>query len=80
MEVTIGVYAREGALRVQVPDDEVDALRKRLEGAVSSDKNELVWVKDKEGREYGIPTDKIAFVEIGGDKSARQVGFSSAAS
>ena len=80
MEVIIGVYARDGALRVQVPDDEVDALRKRLEDAISSDRNELVWVKDKDDREFGVPADKIAFVELGGDRSTRQVGFSSAAS
>jgi hypothetical protein len=78
MEVIFGVQARDGTIRAQVPDDKVDDLRKQVEKAVSGDEPTMLWVTDKEGREIGIPSDKIAFVEFGSDKTSRQVGFSSA--
>ncbi len=76
MEVIFGVQARDGALRVQLPDDAVAALKKDLEAAVAGD-GKLLWVTDKAGKEYGIPSDKIAFVEFGSEKAGRQVGFAS---
>ena len=76
MEVIFGVQARDGTIRAQVPDDKVEDLRKRLEEAVSGDDASVVWVTDKDGREIGIPSDKIAFVEFGSEKTARHVGFS----
>jgi hypothetical protein len=78
MEVIFGVQARDGSIRAQVPDDKVDDLRKQLEAAFSADGPNIVWVTDKDGREVGIPSDKIAFVEFGTEKASRQVGFSSA--
>ena len=35
-----------------------------------------IEVTDKDGKEYGIPTDKIAYVEFASEKAARTVGFS----
>ena len=78
MEVIFGVQARDGTIRAQVPDEKVDELRKELEKAVSSDDASILWVTDKDGREIGIPSDKIAFVEFGSEKASRQVGFSAA--
>jgi hypothetical protein len=77
MEVIFGVQARDGALRVQLDDDKAADLRKELDEAMTGDKR-LLWVTDKDGREYGIPTDKIVFVEFASEKTARTVGFSSA--
>lgn len=77
MEVIIGIQARDGALRVQLDDDKAAELRKQIEDAVAGDQR-VLWVADKDGREYGIPTDKIAFVEFASEKSSRTVGFSSA--
>ena len=78
MDVTFAVQARDGTIKVQIPDGEVDAFKKRLEEAFKGDGNELLWVTDKDGREIGIPTDKIAFVEFGAEKAGRHVGFSAA--
>lgn len=76
MEVIFGIQARDGSLRVQLPDDEIAALRKELEQALNGEGNKkIVWITDKDGREYGIPSDKIAFVELSSDKAIRQVGF-----
>jgi hypothetical protein len=78
MDVTFGVQARDGAIRAQIPDDKLDDLRRQLDEALSSETAKMIWVTDKDGREVGIPSDKIAFVEFGSEKTARQVGFSSA--
>jgi hypothetical protein len=77
MEVVFGVQARDGSIRVQLSEDEVAELKKRLEDTFKGDSSEIFWVTDKDGREIGIPTDKIAYVEFGADKASRQVGFSS---
>ncbi len=79
MEVIFGIQARDGALRVNIPDGELDKLRKQLDEAFNGDKvNQLLWVKDKDDRTIGIPLDKLAYVEFGGEKSSRTVGFSAA--
>ena len=79
MEVIFGIQARDGALRVNIPDDEIDTMRKQLDEAFSGDKvQQLLWVKDKDDRTIGIPLDKLAYVEFGGEKSSRTVGFSAA--
>lgn len=73
-----GVQARDGTIRAVVDDGKVDALKKDIEAALSGDNVKVLWVTDKEGREIGIPSDKIAFVEFGTEKTGRQVGFSAA--
>jgi hypothetical protein len=78
MDVVFGVQARDGAIRASVPDEELDDLKRQLDEALGSDTAKMIWVKDKDGREVGIPSDKIAFVEFGSEKTARQVGFSAA--
>lgn len=78
MEVIFGVQAREGGIRIKLPDDKADELRKRIESAVVDGSPRILWVTDEDGREIGIPIDKLAFVEFGADKANRQVGFSAA--
>ena len=76
MEVVFGVQARDSSIRVQIPDDKVDELRKTIESAFTGGGSGVVWVTTKDGRELGFATDKIAFVEFGAEKAERQVGFS----
>ncbi|MEX0874245.1 MAG: DUF3107 family protein [Actinomycetota bacterium] len=79
MEVIFGVQARDGALRVDIPDKEIDKLKAQLDEAFSGDRiQKLLWVTDKDNRTIGIPIDKLAFVEFGGAKASRTVGFSAA--
>lgn len=80
MEVLIGVQLSTRELKIDVPDDQADALRKQIEDvfAASGDgKASVLWITDKEGRTVGVPSDKLAYVEIGADKASRAVGFSS---
>ena len=79
MEVLIGIQLTTRELKIDVPDDQADALRKQIEDvfARSGDgKPAVLWITDKEGRTIGVPSDKLAYVEIGADKASRAVGFS----
>jgi hypothetical protein len=77
MEVIFGIQARDGSLRVQLDDNQVAELRTQLDEERYGDGHKrFMWVTDKDGREYAIPTDKIAYVEFGSEKASRQVGFS----
>jgi hypothetical protein len=35
----------------------------------------VLWLTDTKGRRVGVPTDKLAYVELGEDNAAKRVGF-----
>ena len=73
MDVKIGVVytPKELLLELEGGADEVAAL---IDAALA-DKKPLVWLTDSKGRRVGVPTDKIAYVEIGSDDAAHKIGF-----
>jgi hypothetical protein len=75
MEVRIGVVysARELVLEM---DDDSSTVSAAVEAAVR-ESNPLLWLTDSKGRKVGIPTDKLAYVEVAGDQADRKVGFGS---
>jgi hypothetical protein len=73
MEVTIGVVYTGKELTFDV-EGEADKLRADVDEAVGGDAA-VLWLTDEKGRRIGVPTDKIAYVEIGADEASRQVGF-----
>jgi hypothetical protein len=77
MEVIFGVPARDGAIHVQFEDGEIADLKKRIDTAFSGGESTVLWVTDKDGKEFGIPTEKIAFIEFSTEKAKSRVGFSS---
>lgn len=74
MEVKIGV---QNVVRELVVDADVDAaeLEKAIEAAVTGS-SPLLALTDTKGRKVVVPSDKIAFVEIG-SPTIGQVGFRS---
>jgi hypothetical protein len=75
VEVRIGVQHahRELMLESEQSSDEVQQL---VAKAMSGEESLLVLV-DERGRRIVVPSDKLAFVEIG-EESARRVGFGAA--
>ena len=73
MEVRIGVVYTARELTVET-DDNVDTVTEAVESAVG-DKPGVFWLTDNKGRRVGVPTDKIAYVEIAVDAGGRKVGF-----
>ncbi len=75
MEIRIGVTYSPKEIEIDL-DDELagDALVEQITASVG-DENAMLWLTDKKGRRVGIPTAKLAYVEIGAPRSDRRVGF-----
>jgi hypothetical protein len=77
MEVRIGVVytPRELVLEMDA-DQDPDQLAAAAEEALAASKP-VFWLTDGKGRKVGVPTDKIAYIEISGAGADRKVGFGS---
>lgn len=75
MEVRIGVTYTGKELDIDLGDDaKADAVQTEVDAAVAGN-NPVLWLTDKKGRRVGVPTDKIAYVEIGSPDAERRIGF-----
>ena len=73
MEVRIGVIYTPKELTVELDgkaDEVVGTLEDALKGGAP-----IVWLTDKKGRRIGVPTDKIAYIEVAEEDETRRVGF-----
>ena len=41
-----------------------------------ADDSKVLWLTDKKGREVGVASKRIAYVELGSSEQARTMGFS----
>ena len=74
MEVRIGVVYTARELTVET-DESVEAVESAIEAALGGQKP--LWLTDTKGRRIGVPSDKIAYVEVAADAGDHQVGFGS---
>ncbi|MBV8982558.1 MAG: DUF3107 domain-containing protein [Acidimicrobiia bacterium] len=75
MDVRIGVTYTPKEIEVELSDDtDRDQLIKTVEEAVSAE-SKMLWLTDRKGRSVGVPSAKLAYVEIGAGASDRRVGF-----
>ena len=75
MDVRIGVIYTAKELDIDLGDDaDGDAVRADVDAAISGDAP-VLWLTDRRGRRVGIPTDKIAYVDIGSSDAERRIGF-----
>jgi hypothetical protein len=74
VDIRIGVTQAPRELTVEVPDDERDELRARVEAALTG-ASDVLWMTDKRGRDVGVPSAKIAYIEIGTADGDRRIGF-----
>ncbi|HYT27047.1 MAG TPA: DUF3107 domain-containing protein [Actinomycetota bacterium] len=74
-EVKLGVtYSpRELVVETEEPAERIAGL---VDEAVGG-KTGVLWLSDVNGRRVGIPTEKLAYVEVGEENQAKRVGFSS---
>ena len=73
MEVRIGVVYTAKELSVELEgkgDEVVSAVEDALKGGAP-----VIWLTDKKGRRVGIPTDKVAYIEVAEEDETRRVGF-----
>jgi hypothetical protein len=76
MEVRIGVLhvAKELVLDL---DQSVADVAKAVDAALKDDDG-VLWLEDAKGRRVGVPSARVAYVEIEGEGSSKHVGFARA--
>ena len=76
MEVRIVVSNVGREVTLDMADDELDATKTKVEAALSG-AIDVLWLSDKKGRQVGVSSAKIAFIEIGSTDKDRRMGFGS---
>jgi len=75
LDVRIGVTYTPKEIEVELRDDtDRDQLIATIEEAVSAEAK-VLWLTDRRGRRVGVPSSKVAYIEIGADSGERRVGF-----
>ena len=75
MEVKIGVVYSAKELSIELDgkaDEIVAAMEDALRGGAP-----VIWLTDKKGRRVGVPVDKVAYIEVAEEDTAKRVGFGS---
>ncbi len=74
MDVRIAVIQVPRELNIEMPDDERDDTIAKVEAALGG-AVDVLWLTDKRGRKVGVPTARIAYVEVGTNDGDRRIGF-----
>jgi hypothetical protein len=75
VDVRIGVTQSPREIEIELTDDtDLDAIRKQIDVALAEEGN-VLWLTDKRGRQVGVPSVKIAYVEIGSPSDKGRIGF-----
>lgn len=72
MQARIGVADSPKVIEIDIEDP--GEFRKVVEEAVSSDEP-VMWITDSKKRLVGVPTGRLAYVEIDTEDTVRAVGF-----
>lgn len=73
--VRVGVTQAPREIEVELADDaDRAALGKSIEQSLAKAEG-VLWLEDRRGRRIGIPSAKVAYVEIGAPGDDRRVGF-----
>jgi len=76
VDLRIGIAHMQKEINLEMADDfDLSDFKSKLEEALKKETG-VVWLTDINGREVGIPGDKIGYAEIGIQDSGRPVGFS----
>lgn len=74
MDVRIGVTDTPKEVEIAMAENSSpEEVRAAVDAALSA--GETLWLTDRRGRQVGVPTGKLAYVEIGVPDSERRVGF-----
>lgn len=78
MDVRIGVVQSPKEIELELPEGtDADKLTAQVEKAVGAESG-VLWLTDRRGRRVGIPSARIAYVEINTGSDERRVGFGAA--
>ena len=75
MDVRIGIIQTARELDIELGDGvDRDELLRQIESSLEREDG-VLWFTDKRGRRVGVPTAKVAYVEVGPAVDERRVGF-----
>lgn len=75
MEIRIGVTYTAKEVSLELADGVKAATVKAEVDAALTNESAVLWLEDKKGRQIGVPSTKIAYVEIGSEDDTRPIGF-----
>jgi hypothetical protein len=73
VEVRIGVTQTPREIEIDVTDTDRDKVVKEIETALANGEG-VLWLTDRRGRTVGVPSAKVAYIEISPTED-RRVGF-----
>jgi hypothetical protein len=77
VDVRIGVIHTVKEIDVELSSDaDRHQIRTSIEHALA-EADRVLWLTDRHGREVCVPSEKIAYVELGSPDSERRIGFGS---
>ena len=75
MDVRIGVTQAPREINLELSDDTSrDELKAKIEAALNGSV-EVLWLTDRRGRDVGVPSAKLAYIEVGPVDGDRRIGF-----
>lgn len=74
MKVRIGIANTDKLVEIEI--DDATQFKTELEATVAG--GEIAWFTDSKGRTVGIPSQRVAFVEIDGEQAGAAIGFAPA--
>ena len=74
MEVKIGVIYSAKELTVELDDGTAEEVISAVEDALKGG-GPVIWLTDKKGRRVGVPSDKVAYIEVAEEDAAKRIGF-----
>ena len=74
MEIRIGVSQSVKEIDLDLGDVDRDKVMAEITTTLK-DAEAILWLTDKKGRTVGVPTAKVAYVEIDSQTEERRVGF-----
>ena len=78
MDVRIGVSQAPREIEVELTDGmSADDLIAKVDAAVAKATG-MLWLTDKRGRRIGVPSAKLAYIELDTAAETRRVGFGAA--
>jgi hypothetical protein len=77
VDVRIGVIHTPKEIEVELADGtNPDSVAAQVEQALSD--GGVLWLTDRRGRRVGVPSDRVAYVELNTGSEDRRVGFGAA--
>ena len=74
MEIRIGVSQSVKEIDLDLGDVDRDKVMADITRTLA-DETAMLWLTDKKGKTIGVPSAKVAYIEIGAQAEERKVGF-----